>query len=157
MSRKRDLRKHLFVDPEIQGALVARAVLYWVVCLLTVTLILLCWRVLTGPVRLFHQHLGDMWYIHGPALIVVLLLLPLVIIDLVRLSNRFVGPMLRLRRSMRDLARGEYVEPIVFRRGDFWAEFAKEFNGVIARVNAQTPPPQPEQDELGEPAAVGAE
>ena len=41
-----------------------------------------------------------------------LALLPLVVVDVLRLSNRFVGPLLRLRRSLRQLARGEYVEPI---------------------------------------------
>ena len=75
-----------------------------------------------------------MWFFYGPAAIASFLLLPLVIVDIIRFSNRFVGPLLRLRRSMRALARGEYVEPIEFRDNDFWYDFADEFNAVRARI-----------------------
>ena len=55
-----------------------------------------------------------------PFAIASFVLLPLVIIDIVRLSNRFTGPLLRMRRSMRALAQGEQVEPLKFRDADFW-------------------------------------
>ncbi|OHB67119.1 MAG: hypothetical protein A2V70_11860 [Planctomycetes bacterium RBG_13_63_9] len=156
MSDKKSLRKHLFVDPKVQGALVARTMLYWVVCLLTITLMLLCWRILTGPARMFYTHFDDMWFFYGPAMIASILLLPLVIVDVIRLSNRFVGPMLRLRRSMRQLARGEHVEPIRFRDGDFWQGFADEFNALAARVQGEiNPPPEPFPDEHEEPVGAG--
>jgi hypothetical protein len=156
--KPKHLRKHLFVDPKVQGALALRVVLYWVVCLMTITLMLLCWQVLTGPVRPFLTHLDNVWFHSGPALIASLLLLPLVIVDVLRLSNRFVGPVLRLRRSMRQLARGESVEPLDFRNGDFWHDFADEFNAVVARVqqNAKLPQPSPpEHERHEEPTAVG--
>jgi hypothetical protein len=130
----RQLRKKLFVDPKVQGALVVRAVLYWVVCLVTLTLMLLCWRILTGAARPFYTHFDDMWFNFGPALVASFVLLPLVIIDIVQLSNRFAGPLVRLRRSMRALARGEEVSPIKFREGDFWQDFADEFNALRDRV-----------------------
>ncbi len=135
MSGKKHLRKRLFVDPKVQGALVIRVVCYWMICLVTITLMLLCWRIVTGPARLFYTHLDDMWFHYGAALVASFVLLPLVIVDIVRLSNRFAGPMLRLRRTMQQVARGEYVEPISFRDGDFWQEFAAEFNAVVARIN----------------------
>ena len=53
------------------------------------------------------------------------------------------GPLVRLRRSMRALARGEHVEPIKFREGDFWQEFAEEFNAVAARVQGERPQDEP--------------
>ena len=151
MSNIKSLRKRLFVDPKVQGALVLRVILYWVVCLITITLMLLCWRILTGPARAFYQHFDEMWFYYGPALLASLLLLPLVLVDLVRFSTRFVGPFLRLRRAMRGLARGEHVEPIEFRRGDFWKEFADEFNAVVARVQGELPPSPPESDLQEEP------
>ena len=112
MASKKSLRKQFFVDPQVQGGLVWRLILYWVLCLGAMIAILLCWRMITGPARVFYTHFDDMWFHYGPALIVSLLLLPLVIVDTIRYSNRFAGPMLRLRRSMRDLARGEHVEPL---------------------------------------------
>lgn len=134
MSDYKRLRKHLFVDPKVQGALIARVAAYWIVCVIGITLTLLCWRIITGPAQPFRVHFREMWFYYGPALVVSLLLLPLVIVDVVRFSNRFVGPLLRLRRSMRELARNEPVEPLAFRDADFWQEIADEFNALRDRV-----------------------
>jgi hypothetical protein len=155
MSNMKSLRKHLFIDPKVQGALVARVVLYWVLCLVTIMLMLLCWRIMTGPARIFYTHFDDMWFFYGPALIASFLLLPLVIIDVIRLSNRFAGPMLRLRRCMRELARGEHVAPLEFRDQDFWHEFAEEFNAVLQRVQGESSAPQQSGSEQEEPLGVG--
>ncbi len=149
-------RKHFFVDPKVQGALVFRAVLYWMVCLVTVFLMLLCWRIVTGPARPAHLHLDDMWFYYGPAAIASLTLLPLVIVDIIHMSNRFAGPLLRLRRSMRALARGEHVEPIEFRDGDFWQDFAEEFNQLAARVQAPGSTPNEVREEEAHEELVGA-
>ena len=125
-------RKRLFVDPKVQGALLLRAIGYWFFCLLTMALSLLLWQLFTGPARLFYMHFDDMLYWYGPAAVASLLVLPLVIIDCVRLSNRFAGPLYRLRRELRRLGAGETVKPIHFRDGDFWLEFADEFNAVAS-------------------------
>jgi hypothetical protein len=152
---KKALRKKLFVDRKVQGALVARTILYWTACIVTVSLMILCWRIVTGPVRMFYTHLDDMWFFYGPAIVASLLLLPLVVVDILRLSNRFTGPLVRLRRSMRALTRGEHVEPIEFRSDDFWHEFADDFNALLARVQSlestaekTTTEEQPEEEAL---------
>jgi hypothetical protein len=131
-------RKQLFVDPKVQGALLLRTVGYWFFCLLTMALTLLLWRLFTGPARLFYFHFDDMLFWYGPAAVASLLVLPLVIVDCVRLSNRFAGPLYRLRRELRRLAAGETVRPIHFREGDFWLEFADEFNAVAKRMDELT-------------------
>ncbi|MHB1034657.1 MAG: hypothetical protein ACYC35_08945 [Pirellulales bacterium] len=130
----REKRRQLFVDSKVQGSLLLRVVAYWFYCLLTITLMVLCWRVVTGPARPFYTHFDDMWFHFGPALVASLLLLPLVVIDCVRLSSRFAGPMVRLRNAMHRLAQGEQVQPVHFRKGDFWQEFAEDFNQVLSRL-----------------------
>lgn len=127
-------RKRLFVDPAVQGAFVLRAVLYWIMCLVTVLLMLLFTSMLAEPARLFYPNADSVWFRHAPAALTVLLLLPVIAYDTVRLSNRLVGPVLRLRRGMRELAEGRPVTPINFREGDFWRDFADEFNAVSARL-----------------------
>ncbi len=133
MAQARTKRRQFFVDPKVQGPLAARVILYWFICLITVSLMLLVWSVVRTP-RPLPMHLEQLWFHFGPALIAALVLLPMVITDIIRVSNRFAGPLVRLRRSMRALARGEPVEPIRFREGDFWQSFAEEFNAVVARV-----------------------
>ncbi len=147
MASSKNFRRRLFVDPQVQGALILRVVLYWVLCLVTITLMLLCWRILTGPARLFYTHFDDMWFHYGPAMIASCIMLPLLVVDIVRLSNRFVGPLVRLRRAMRALARGERVAPVSFREGDFWLEFAQEFNTLLARVQRDQIAAGPEREE----------
>jgi len=155
MYNKKRKRRHMFVDPKVQGALVARVVLYAVVCFITISMMLLCWRILTGPARMFHTHFDDMWFFYGPALVASVILLPLVIVDIIRLSNRFAGPMLRLRRAMRELARGEKVAPIKFRDGDFWQDFADDFNALLTRVQSESAVGQQEADQQEEPVGAG--
>ena len=53
------------------------------------------------------------------------------------MSNRFVGPIYRLRRSMRSLANGEEVDPVFLRDGDYWFDFAEDFNRVAAEMGAR--------------------
>jgi hypothetical protein len=80
-----------------------------------------------------------MWFYYGPALVASFLLLPLVVIDIIRISHRFAGPLVRMRAAMRSLARNERVAPISFREDDFWLEFAQDFNAVAARLQRDLP------------------
>jgi len=136
MAAKHSLRKRFFVDYRVQGALIVRVVLYWLVCLLTIMLLLLGWGMITGPIRPLNTHLSELWALNGPAAVASLMLLPAVIFDLLRLSNRFAGPMFRLRRSMHDLAQGKPVATLRFRHSDFWQDLADDFNIVAARAKA---------------------
>lgn len=127
-------RKRILVDPELQTQLALRVIVYWGMCIATVVLILICWRVVSGPVRPFYRHLGELWFHIGPALAASFVVLPIVVIDVIRVSNKFVGPLLRLRQSVRSLAAGQDVEPLRFRKGDFWRSFADDFNALVSRI-----------------------
>ena len=88
-----------------------------------------------------------------------MVLLPVALIDMARMSNRFAGPILRLRRAVRDLADGREVEPIKFRDHDYWGDFAEDFNRVVARMNesskaVSTPTSESQQSESREPATI---
>jgi hypothetical protein len=83
-----------------------------------------------------HNAGRNLFYRHGPTLLAVLALAPIFVLDLCKLSNRFVGPVLRLRRGMRDLAEGRTVSPIHFRKGDFWQDLGTDFNQVVECVQA---------------------
>ena len=129
-------RRQIFVDSKVQGMLMTRSIAYWFFCLLTLTLMLFCWEVATGPARPFYDHLSALWRHYAPAAFASLLLLPIVLIDSVRMSNRFAGPMVRLRRGLSHLADGRRVEPIRLREGDAWQSLADEFNRLADRVQA---------------------
>jgi hypothetical protein len=67
--------------------------------------------------------------------VVSILVLPLLIYDALKLSNKFTGPLFRLRRELRRLAAGEHVPPIRFRSRDFWVAMADEFNAASQRMD----------------------
>ena len=134
-------RRRFFVDFKVQGALMLRSVTYWGFCLLSISVMLIIWRVVSGPPQLFRDHFVEVWQRFAPALVASCLLLPLVLMDSVRLSNRFAGPIFRLRRCMKALVRGEQVQPIHFREGDFWHDLADDFNVLAARLSLETGQP----------------
>ncbi|MDH3718754.1 MAG: hypothetical protein OES79_11600 [Planctomycetota bacterium] len=131
-------RKRFFVDRKVQGALLVRTSLYWAFCLAAIAIMLLIWRSLAAA-EPFWMQFDEIWFRHAPIVIVSALLLPLLLIDVVRTSNRFAGPMFRLRRYMRDVAAGQDVTPIKFREHDYWAEFADEFNAMVQHLNKRSP------------------
>jgi hypothetical protein len=135
-------RGQLFVDREVQGTLMLRVVAYWLFCLLTVTLMLLCWNIASGPPRRIGVIFQELYTRYAPALAASLVLLPLVMIDVVRLSGRFAGPIYRLRGALRGLAEGQDVRPVKFRDNDYWQDLAGDFNRVAARL-AEAPDQEP--------------
>lgn len=71
----------------------------------------------------------------APVLIVSLALLPVFLLDAARLSNRFSGPILRVRRTLAAIAVGEETQPLHFRQNDFWKSLAVDFNKAFALKN----------------------
>jgi len=132
-------RRQFFVDRQVQGELMLRTVMYWFFCLISVAMMLLCWRVVTSEPMSFTGHVQAMWYQFAPAILTSLILVPIVVVDSLKFSNRFAGPVLRLRGTITRLADGERVEPVNFRENDYWREFAEEFNRMIARVQGDAP------------------
>jgi hypothetical protein len=123
------------VDRRVQGALVLRAATYWLYCLLTLTLLTLCWQICNAPQpEPFSVHLAALTSNFAPVALGSLLMLPIVLFDVLRMSNRFTGPIYRLRRLVQQLADGQDVPELAFRDGDFWMEFANEFNAVARRI-----------------------
>jgi hypothetical protein len=133
LSPKKYRRKRIFVDAKLQGSVAVRVVLYWIACQLMTALLLFGCKAVTS-----REHLDeDMALFYRSAVASTLCILPLVVYDVLRLSHRFAGPMLRFRRAMRELGNGDHVEPLRFRDGDFWQELASDFNAVLKRVDRE--------------------
>ena len=127
-------RRQYFVDPKVQGAIVVRCLMYWGACLLTTFVMLFFWSLLNGPARFSWMTIDQLWFNYGPAFIASLLMLPLVLWDILKMTNRFAGPVLRLRRELKKLGNGEHVNPLFFREGDYWRDVAADFNRLVVRV-----------------------
>ncbi|MDP6060608.1 MAG: hypothetical protein QGH33_17015 [Pirellulaceae bacterium] len=124
-------RRKQFVDRAVQGTLLLHLVAHWVFFLLAAVAFLYFVEMLAGDPR----NLGrSLFHRHGPTVLAVLVLAPIFLLDLCKLSNWFAGPVIRLRRGMRELAEGRDVSQIKFRENDFWQDLATDFNQVVERV-----------------------
>ncbi len=151
-------RKKTFVDPKVQGALVRRLVLHWCAFIAVAGLVAFCLQVLSNPFRTMEEHAQQVWWTHGPFLLVMVFLLPVFILDTIKLSHRFAGPIYRLRNTIRSLAKGEEFRPLKFREIDFWQGLAEDFNVMVVRLrgDAVDAPPAAATIDAAEPTAVAA-
>ncbi|MEO8494399.1 MAG: hypothetical protein ABI614_04980 [Planctomycetota bacterium] len=65
-------------------------------------------------------------------------LVPVFVADSIKLSNRFVGPIVRLQTVIRQVGKGKPVE-LKFRDGDFWTDLPDDFNRMVERLEARSP------------------
>jgi hypothetical protein len=130
----RPQRRQKFIDSSVQGALARRVIFHWLVFLAVASAAALMLQILSDPFRPAGEHLANVWYTQGPFLIVMIFLLPVFVIDTIKISHRFVGPVQSLRRTMRGVADGQPPQKLQFRKQDFWHELAEDYNAMITRL-----------------------
>ena len=127
-------RHQLMVDERVQGALLWRAGFYGIACALYFIVILIFAEVMSRQDVTFGEAIlacaGEaIYWLPG-----LLLMVPLIAYDMLRQSNRFAGPIFRLRREMQRLIAGESENPLLFREEDYWAEMVEEFNQIRSEL-----------------------
>ena len=117
-------------------------------------LVAFCLQVLSNPFTSIREHARNLWWTHGPFLLVLVFMLPVFIVDTIKLSHRFAGPIYRLRQTIRSMARGGAYTPVKFRDFDFWQGLAEDFNQMIERIIDKKQPAksEPAEPETREPA-----
>ncbi|MCP4082288.1 MAG: methyl-accepting chemotaxis protein [Planctomycetaceae bacterium] len=133
------LRKQHWVDSCVQGTLVRRVLMHWCVFFAGTLLCMSILQMLLGnPDKAIMDRLTASGSSMLLLIVIMLSLFPAFALDTVRFSNRFVGPVARLRRVMRELAQGEKPGSLAFRDNDFWSEVGDEFNAVNELVQNQS-------------------
>ncbi len=130
-------RKQNYIDSHVQGALLRRICVHWGLFFFVTALAIISLQALLGdPEKSISERVqfetGEFLFMG----IVMLSLFPAFMLDTIRFSNRFVGPIARLRRVLRDLKNGK-TDHCSFRDNDFWNEMADEFNQVADLVASQ--------------------
>ncbi|MEX0612319.1 MAG: hypothetical protein WD738_16025 [Pirellulales bacterium] len=127
-------RKRHFIDAIVQGSLARRIIFHWLVFVLIAALVSFLLQVLSDPFRPLAVHVQELWHTHGPFLLVLVFLLPVFVVDTIKLSHRFAGPVYSLRRAMREIAQGKPPRKLKFRRYDFWHGLADDYNAMLSRL-----------------------
>ena len=150
-------RRIFLIDAQVQGALVMRVVSYWFYCLFTISMLLIWWDLYSGPPRRFFTVISAVGERFGPAAVASLLIIPIVVMDMLRMSNRFAGPAKRLHSAICELADGKEVRPLVFRDNDFWQKLAVDFNRLNARFDRLAAGSNEPSAEISEGVVAGKE
>ena len=125
-------RTRTLVDSEVQGGLVRRVAFHWIVFFICNTLALVVWiRLFEQPDAAWSESFADTIRRFLPFFIITAALIPAFVWDTLKLSNRFAGPIRRLRDTLIDMKQGRSVPPLKFRENDFWQEIASNFNEVV--------------------------
>jgi hypothetical protein len=128
-------RSQKFIDAKVQGALARRIIFHWFVFVVVAWGVTLFLQLLSEPFQPVADNVHNMWMTQGPLMLVMVFLLPVFVLDTVKLSHRFAGPVLSLRRAMREIAEGKPARKIQFRKHDFWHGLADDYNAVADRIN----------------------
>ncbi len=137
-------RKKNFVDGKVQGGLVRRIMCHWL-CFFGITafLFVVMQTMLGDPEMSMAESLATGVREYALLALIILAVLPAFALDTIRFSNRFVGPVFRLRRALRELGEHGTTDTLQFRDNDFWQEIAGDLNKVIARLRVSSVSSQP--------------
>lgn len=151
---KKALRKSLYINRQVQGALILKSVMQWFFYMCAVLLSVVIWTVIRDPSAFAVSLLFDAFIYFSPAILASLLILPLFLFDTLKESNRIAGPIYRLQDEMIKLANGETVGELRFRDGDHWEELATSFNSLVKSVNCKNSEGEVVLENEKEPALV---
>ena len=132
-------RKQNYVDSAVQGALLKRIVLHWFSFFAVAAIaIIMLQAMLSGPQgeplsQRIMQEASEFTLVG----LILICIFPAFLLDSIRFSNRFVGPVGRLRKYLHQLGQDKDTSRVGFREGDFWSEMADEFNLVAELVENQ--------------------
>jgi hypothetical protein len=131
-------RARKYVDRNVQGGLLTRMAIHWGVFFFSSAFAYIVVQAIVSPNGTsFLQRVQNSITEFSLLGLLMLTLMPAFLLDVVRFSNRFAGPIVRLRRFLRELGENGEVPPLKFRDDDFWMEIAKEFNVCRERIYRQ--------------------
>jgi hypothetical protein len=133
MVRNRKRRKAV-VDARIQWMLDTPAVVHWLVFICCGTTLRLIVQHLSDPFTSPPEHVKTFGTEIASMFFVFLCLIPVFFRNMLTLSNRIVGPICRLRDTVKRMGDGGAVPPLTFRNNDMWNELPALFNTMAARL-----------------------
>jgi hypothetical protein len=131
MNMKPKKRNNHYVDPQIRAALNLRIAFYWSACLAFSLLPLLILTTLAQPEVWFTAHFDDLVRRFWPLYVMLLALLPFVMRDALRVTNRTLGPIARLQNELRAYQDTGKFTPVSFREDDFLGDLIQLINNAI--------------------------
>lgn len=143
MFRLKSHRKKQFVSGPIQGRLMVQIGVYWVLYHFFLWFALFVFRYadhrvtasMSGSSLSLQDLYGQFVRDYYPVVICALGSLPIVLIDMMKLTHRVAGPLVRVRQALRDVTAGKRIAPLKFRKGDLLVDLEDDFNKCFDKLS----------------------
>ena len=122
------MRSKVWNDRSVQGVLVGRVFLYWMVAILYSGLSAACFDYYAHPDWQMPTRAHELLRHYWPCIPSLILFIPLVVYDIIRLSNHFAGPIYRMRQHLQDVVANPGCPPLCFRNDDYWQDLVVPIN-----------------------------
>lgn len=139
MNEKRPQRRKYYVSSPIQGRLITRMAAYWCVYHLVLWHAMFLYRFLQ-----YRDSLADgapevpWWNLYtafafenSTMLICAVLVFPIILWDMIHLTHRVAGPLVRFQNTLRRMSEGEEVKEVKLREGDMLDDLRDAFNDFL--------------------------
>jgi len=93
------------------------------------------------------------WQQATPVVICMLVMMPFMVWDLMKLTNRIAGPLYRFECLLKEFSKTGKLKPAILRQGDLLTDYQHQFNGFIAAMHVMYPELRPG---VSSPAAESA-
>ena len=123
-------RKRVVVDQQLQSQLARRIVTYWCLTWLLVFTLPILVRMFSENVpfqQLATQIIADFWF----PIVMSVFMIPIVVWDSIRFSNRVAGPIYRITKTIRELAGQAPVRTLKIRQNDFCHDVVDAVNVLV--------------------------
>ncbi len=147
-------RDQHYVEPAIRATIVKRLVFYWCACIMFSTLPLIIGTTLAAPNTTVAAHIGQLAERYWQVYLMIIGILPFAIKDAMRVANRTLGPLARLRVELDRFKRTGEFHPVKTRNEDFLAELIGQINDAIRTTHPSAQPTEPVDERQPEPASV---
>ena len=133
-------RQRLFVNPSLQGRVISHVAWYWCVYHIALWHAMFLYYYLQyrrellagGPVQTFSELYCSFAAGHIAVIICAAVVLPVVLWDVLKLTHRIAGPLVRFTSVLRQLSKGESVGRFHLRRGDLLVGLQDALNDFLA-------------------------
>ncbi|MHB0955899.1 MAG: HAMP domain-containing protein [Pirellulaceae bacterium] len=125
-----DRRRRRLVD-KFQYKLIVRMVFYGVVYQFTLWNMLFVWKLLAFGGGDFFRQYAQFSREFAPMLLCMVVLLPPLVWDAVKFYHRIAGPLVQIKKTIRDIAEGRPVGYVRLRENDELKELQEDFNDML--------------------------
>jgi hypothetical protein len=161
MARHR-LRLKKLINWSVQGPIVTRLLSHFAAYNAATLLLLIILQAVRTSVNAISgvQPAGPeptLWQQAAPVTICMVLMLPFMVWDLMRLTNRVAGPLYRFEAIMAEYVKTGVLRTATLRQGDLLMDFETRFNEFAEAMHQRHPESRPAEPSSSQPAAANAD